>query len=138
MDDKAHRVQAERPGRLGVEAQLVLVLRARRAVLGSLDIYYFGGISRRRSTRGPESGRLGTMGFATRGSMVAAKAADTLTMDGALLWFSERAAGAAQHVEKLPRGQHDAAGADELHSVYVPHDHEAGREVDPCREGGRA
>ena len=43
------------------------------------------GISKRRSTRGPHSGRLGTMVFATRGSMVAAKAADTLTMDGALL-----------------------------------------------------
>jgi len=50
------------------------------------------------------------------------------------------AAGAPEHVEKLARGQHDAAGAaaDELHPVYVLHDHEAGGEVDPRRESGRA
>ena len=41
VDDKADWVQAERPGRLGVEAQLVLVLRERRAVLGGLDVHYF-------------------------------------------------------------------------------------------------
>ncbi len=77
--------------------------------------------------------------------MVAAKAthtlaARTIAMDRALLKFLARVAGAAEHVEKLARGQHDAAGAtpDEPHRVYVPHDHEAGGKVDAGREGGRA
>jgi len=85
------------------------------------------------------------MVFAARGSMVMAKAAHTfaartLAMDGALPKFSASIAGAAEHVEKLTCGQHDAAGAaaDELHPVYVLHDHEAGGEIDPRRESGRA
>ena len=43
VDDEADRVQAERPGRLGVEAQLVLVLRERRAVLGGFYVDYLDG-----------------------------------------------------------------------------------------------
>lgn len=82
------------------------------------------------------------MVFATRGSMAAVKAADTLMMDGALPWFSAWVAGMAEHVEKLARGEHDAprVAPDELHLVYVPHNHEVGREIeiDHGPEGWRA
>jgi hypothetical protein len=41
VDGEAHGVEAERPRRLGEKAQLVPVLRERRAALGSLYVDYF-------------------------------------------------------------------------------------------------
>lgn len=83
--------------------------------------------------------------FATRGSIGHGEGSSyprgSYPRDGqGLLKFLARVAGAAEHVEKLARGQHDAAGAtpDEPHRVYVPDDHDAGGKVDAGREGGRA
>lgn len=83
--------------------------------------------------------------FATRGSIGRGEGSSyprgSYPRDGqGLLKFLARVAGAAEHVEKLARGQHDRAGAtpDEPHRVYVLHDHEANRGVDPGREPGGA